>query len=297
MIKKRLRKFSAVILATMILSMSGCNFSTNNNSHSYRAVSEKSSSSETVTSRDIDSDINTSRNTDSDISTSRNTYSAVSSSRYTDFDSNTLIGADSDTNTFQTISLPDVSLPTMSIPTFSIPSFNASAIGSETASNSSSETSSEKTSSETFSSSSSSGFAPISGETQTVGNSEIGYLDIPADFIKFIDVVPNTDLQYSDKSTTTIFTMNTIDTDPAYIESAAQIIAKRMQDNGAKGVTGAHVTVAEKYEAIQVYGYWSEDDSFLVTDLFEADGRLIYLSVEFPSENIDIVSYLDTYHR
>ena len=265
MINKKLRKFGAAVTAAMILLMSGCNFTSDDSSHSYRAVSSRENSSETVTSMNSDSDIT------------------------------------SQTAIIPDVSLPAMSLPDISVPTISIPSFSVPAFGTESSSTVSSETTSEEFfSSSSSSSTSSSGFAPISGETQTVGNSDIGYLDIPADFLKFVDVVPNTDLQYSDKSATTIFTMNTTYTagdNPTDVELAAQLIAKNIQDEGAEGVTGARVTVAGKYDAIQVYGYWSGDDTFLVIDLFEADGKIIYLSVEFPSENIDIVSYLDTYHR
>ena len=193
-----------------------------------------------------------------------------------------------------TVSLPDmsVSVPEVSMPTFD---FSSGAISS------SSVEKSETSSKEESSSSAPESSAPqITGDTQTIGNSEMGYLDIPADFLKFEDVVANTDLQYSDKTATTIFTLNTLgDEDPADLdlEAGAQSLAQQLQSQGAQGLTGAKVKVAGKYDAYQVYGYWPEDDTFLVVDLFKTSKRGIYLAVEFPSSNVDIVEYLDTYRE
>lgn len=193
------------------------------------------------------------------------------------------------------ISLPTVSLPTISIPTISSPSFSFSS-SAVSAASSAAESSPSNTSSasDTFST------KTDLGDTQTIGNSEMGYLDIPADFLKFEDVVGNTDLQYSDKTATTIFTLNTLgdeDPDTLDLEAGAQALAKRLEDQGAQGLTGARVTVAGKYDAVQVYGYWPEDDTFLVVDLFKTSKRGIYLAVEFPSDNADIINYLDTYRE
>ncbi len=193
------------------------------------------------------------------------------------------------------MSIPDVSLPDMSIPDVSVPSFDFSSSAfsgaSEVSSDYMSDISSEPESSVILSD---------PAATQTIGDSEMGYLDIPADFLRFEDVAGNADLQYSDKSATTIFTLNTLgdeDPDSLDLEAGAQALAKDLQDKGAQGLTGARVTVAGKYEAIQVYGYWPEDDTFLVVDLFKTSKRGIYLAVEFPSDNAEIVKYLDTYRE
>ena len=268
--KNNIKKLSVVTAALLLLSLAGCG----NVSDGGMASSETTVTSSESTSHD--------------------------SSESTSHDADSEKAAESEVDIY-TFSIPDVSVPTISFPTISIPTVSFPSILSSSSS-AVSDTSSVTVNSSAYTESASdtSSAEHDLGETQTIGNSEMGYLDIPADFLKFEDVEQNTDLQYSDKSATTIFTLNTLgddDLETLDLEAGAQGLAKSLQDKGAQGLTGARVTVAGKYEAIQVYGYWPEDDTFLVVDLFKTSKRAIYLAVEFPSDNMEIVEYLDTYRE
>lgn len=174
------------------------------------------------------------------------------------------------------ISMPDISV---SDTTISLPDPDSFAVSSETGSQRASEPNQ-------------------TNDTKGVGAIDIGYIDVPADFVAFQDTEPNSDLQYSDITGKTIFTINSskhLGSGSVDVDGAAQAAGQKMQMDGAKDVTGATVKVAGKYDAKQVYGYYPDDDTFLVTDVFEVDGNVIFLTVEFPSDNSDIVKYLDTY--
>ena len=264
----RLRKFSAVILAAMMLLMSGCAVEHNTSFRNGRSVSEIESSE--VYSSKADS--------------SESVFSETSSSDDDTSDESTM-----------SVSIPDIDI---SIPSFSVPSFNISSSNSETSSNSSSETKSEKTVSESSSSSSSSSYSSESDKTQTIGNSVVGYLDIPSDFVVFYDLDSNPDVQYSDSASKIIFTMNNqgnAKENNATVEQLGMALSYNMEQEGAQDVTRATVKIGDKYDAKQVYGYYPEDDTYLVVDLLEKDGNIIFLSAEFPSKDIYMANYLDTY--
>ncbi len=201
------------------------------------------------------------------------------------------------------VSIPDVSLPeiNISVPDVSVPSFSFSSESSSSLEEDSSIT--ENTSSaETSSYESTSSLIENTSDTKTIGNSQMGYIDIPADFVIFEDVEENTDLQYSDKTGGTIFTLNIVgdgsmSVDEIDLDQSAQLLAKFLTDKGAENLTGAKVKVAGKYDALQIYGYWSAEDKYLVVDLFKTDKNAIYLGVEFPTSNSQIVKYLDTYRE
>ena len=154
--------------------------------------------------------------------------------------------------------------------------------------------SAETISSESKTTSSETSSAAKTGDTQTIGNSECGYLDIPSDFYVFEDIDGNDSIQYSDKIASTIFTMNTIDVDN--LDDASLVLVNMMDAEGGEQITRADVTVAGKYQAKQVYAYWPKEDKYLVGDVFEVLGKIIYISAEFKSEDSDMVDYLDTYH-
>ena len=265
----RLRKFSAAVLAAVMLSMSGCAVETNTSFRDGRSVSE-------IESSEVDS---------SQADSLESVFSEVSSSDNDTSDESTM-----------SVSIPDIDI---SIPAFSVPSFNISSSNSETSSNSSSETKSDRTVSESSGSSSSSWYSSDSDKTQTIGNSDVGYLDVPANFVKFYDLDSSSDVQYSDPAGTIIFTMNNqgnAKENDTTVEQVGMALSYNMEQEGAQDVTRATVKVGDKYDAKQVYGYYPEDDTYLVVDLLEKDGNIIFLSAEFPAKDIYMVTYLDTYH-
>lgn len=260
--KRTLKNLTIIMAAVLSLSLTGCGSSVPD-----RATRDKNKDESEIESRGT---------TESD-SASSDTTENSSLFQQPDSDNESSSAVD-----FGDISIPDVSVPSINIPDIAASSFSLSSDTSESSS-----------------SNSSSLFFDL-GDTQTIGNAVRGYLDIPADFVKFEDVVQNTDLQYSDRSATTIFTLNLLgngDPDSNDLEISANSMAMSLKDKGATGITGAKVKVAGKYDAYQVYGYWPDDDTFLVVDLFNTSTKSIYLAVEFPSDNMEIVEYLDTYRE
>lgn len=142
--------------------------------------------------------------------------------------------------------------------------------------------------------------APAEGEapgtlvdTQRVGDINVGFVNIPADYVTFHDAAGGTDLQYSDPSGTSIFTLNTFDMDSVPEDqregfdarAAAEAVWSNIESAGAQNVEGAIVEMAG-VESYQVYGTY-EDGTYLVCWLIGApDGSIRYLAVEGPEDTI-----------
>lgn len=131
------------------------------------------------------------------------------------------------------------------------------------------------------------------GEGMSIGDSRVGYMTVPCDFIEFRDVRGGNDLQYSDKTGTIIFTMNVIEGSED-AETAAQGIASHLKEEGIEDLTGATVKVGN-YDAVQIYGYYSDDNKYLVIDLIPHDGCIYYVSAEFPPSQVDMYEYVNTW--
>lgn len=164
--------------------------------------------------------------------------------------------------TLPEFTLPDITIPEISIPDITVPEYTAPELD-------------------------------LDRETQTIGDSRVGYMEIPADFVEFQDVEGGNDLQYSDKTGTVIYTMNVIEAD-VDAEQAGQSIAAHLQEEGAEDITGATVTVGS-YDAKQVYCYYADVDKYLVIDLIEVGGKVYYVSAEFPLLQSTYLEYVDTW--
>lgn len=134
-------------------------------------------------------------------------------------------------------------------------------------------------------------------ETKRVGEAGIGFVDIPANYVNFVDVESNTDLQYSDALGKDIFTLNVLDLSALSdeeraafdIETAGRNLWANIESEGATDVNGAHVTLLGR-DAVQVYGTYP-DGVILVMILVQDDAGVIhYISVE--SDNIDTLNMM-----
>lgn len=120
-------------------------------------------------------------------------------------------------------------------------------------------------------------------KTTVIGNDEYGYLSLPGTWYKFYDVSgTKSGIQYT-KDTVWIVSM---DASTKTSEITAENLAKTALYNMKYGsetvqnATGAKVKV-RNYNAYQVYGYYPNDNIWLVEWFFEpGDGKVHYISVE-----------------
>jgi len=138
-------------------------------------------------------------------------------------------------------------------------------------------------------------------DTQRIGSVENGYTDIPADYVKFEDPSLGSDfMQYSDTTGTNIVTLGHYSDELSAHSYASAILASFQQDSemDQSSVTGATVTL-DGCDAYQVYGYYPDEDLFLVVWLLDSpeDDYIHYIAVEFTSDNYDLFEMVeDTYH-
>lgn len=194
------------------------------------------------------------------------------------------------------MTMPDITVekPDLDLPDLTVPTYGADAPADETqgdAAQASGSISDE------------SGFV-YSGELQQIGDDEHGYIQVPADFVKFQDVDVEGLVQMSDKTGKNIITI-THYKDIDYEKLANSMRYSLESDSRAEKVTGA-VASPNSYDAYQVYCTYPADQTFLVAWSIKdpADpGSAYYLSMEFDSAHQDIMACSSTfrtkedYHR
>ncbi|MBQ7765938.1 MAG: hypothetical protein IJ397_03730 [Lachnospiraceae bacterium] len=142
----------------------------------------------------------------------------------------------------------------------------------------------------------------VTGDVQRVGDEKYGYTDIPADYVVFTDPYNDGDyIQYSDPTGTNILTMTYYEESYIDAENLAYNLLEQLEtDTGIdpSSVTGAMVTL-DGCEAFQVYGYYPDEDIFLVVWVLDSpeDDYTHYIAVEFTSDNYDLFDIVEkTYH-
>lgn len=127
-----------------------------------------------------------------------------------------------------------------------------------------------------------------------VGSDEFGYITIPKNWATFIDLDGNSTLQYS-YANIYIATLYAVPTTQIDAYNYASSIMSQLQSEGAKNIQGATVNVG-KYTAYQVYGYYANENIWLVCWLFEAeDGKTHYISIEGPDPNSEYFNIPNTF--
>ena len=121
-------------------------------------------------------------------------------------------------------------------------------------------------------------------EGKRVGSDEFGYITIPENWVNFIDVDGNSTLQYS-YANIYIATLYAVSTTQIDAYNYASNIMNKLKSEGVQNVQGATVNVG-KYSAYQVYGYYANENIWLVCWFFETeDGKTHYISIEGPDRN------------
>ncbi|MBQ5315973.1 MAG: hypothetical protein J6I96_00275 [Oscillospiraceae bacterium] len=140
-----------------------------------------------------------------------------------------------------------------------------------------------------------SGAFSYAGELVEKGDDDSGYIQIPADFVRFEDASAEGVLQYSDRTGKNIVTLRrNIGTD---FQSAAQNLLSYMdKEHDIDGLTAASLKVGG-YDAIQIYGGYP-DGYFLVIWLIEdpdAPTDSYYLSMEFDASHQYLMACSSTF--
>ena len=120
----------------------------------------------------------------------------------------------------------------------------------------------------------------------TVGDEKRGYISIPSNWTRFYDIDGNNSLQYS-LANVYIVTLDIVEGQNTAKEYASNFMYNKQNSSEVTDVKGATVTIGKnrKYTAYQVYMYYPNDSTYLITYWFEAeDGKVHYISLEGPSE-------------
>lgn len=147
------------------------------------------------------------------------------------------------------------------------------------------------------------GTLPTQEDTQRIGSVENGYVDVPADYVRFSNDVylGEGTIQYSDITGTNIVTLQYMPNTATNAKSVATGIYNQFKSNSeidSSSLTTATVTI-DGTDAYQVCCYSPAYDLFIVSWSFETDydDYVHYIAVEFTSDNIDLFNMVeDTYH-
>ena len=129
-------------------------------------------------------------------------------------------------------------------------------------------------------------------DVKTIGDSKYGYVDVPSNWAKFVDVDGNDSIQYS-YANVYIVSLNMLDGNYSAETYASNYMYNKQNSSEVTGVTGATVKIGKnnEYTAYQVYMYYPADATYLVTYWFEAeDGNVHYIALEGPASVTDYLS-------
>lgn len=131
-------------------------------------------------------------------------------------------------------------------------------------------------------------------EGKVVGSDEYGYITIPENWAKFVDVDGNDTLQYS-YANVYIATLYAVDTTVVDAETYASNVMTNIKNDGATQVKGAEINVAG-YDGYQVYGYYEDINVWLVMWFFETeDGKTRYIAIEGPDPESEYFNIPNTF--
>lgn len=127
-----------------------------------------------------------------------------------------------------------------------------------------------------------------------IGNDEFGYLKADGVWLDFVDIDSNDTLQYS--SGLYIVTLYAASTDKISATDYASRIYDSMKEDDIESLMKTNATIADKYSANVISGYYYDDNTWIFIWIFEAeDGKTHYVSIEGPSRNSDKFDMIDTF--
>ena len=133
-----------------------------------------------------------------------------------------------------------------------------------------------------------------SSDLQTIGNDDVGYLRIPKDFIKFKDIAGGDDLQYCDRTTTTIFTLNKIDKSVS-VTDAIENIKDKVESEGAINATIDENASLAGFSGSMLKCYYPSDGKHLEVYIFPFPEKNYYIAFEYLTPNEKYRDYLKSW--
>ena len=128
-----------------------------------------------------------------------------------------------------------------------------------------------------------------------VGSDSYGYIKVPNDFAKFVDVDGNSTIQYSNTSwIVTIYSPSDTSITP-YLYSMN--VANLMKEEGAEQINKSYESVTSKrYLANYVEGFYKNENKWLKCWVFKDDsGKVHYVSIEGPDKENDYYDLVNTF--
>lgn len=128
-----------------------------------------------------------------------------------------------------------------------------------------------------------------------VGSDSYGYIKVPNDFAKFVDVDGNSTIQYSNTSwIVTIYSPSDTSITP-YLYSMN--VANLMKEEGAEQINRSYESVTSKrYLANYVEGFYKNENKWLKSWVFKDDsGKVHYISIEGPDKENDYYDLVNTF--
>ena len=135
---------------------------------------------------------------------------------------------------------------------------------------------------------------------QRVGSEKTGYVDVPEDFLTFVNDVDLGEgvIQYSDVAGKNIVTLQYFDASAIDAEAAASSMYMQFANDtlvDQESLTAAMVTI-DDCEAYQVYCYYPSDGVYVVTWSFDSpeDDYTHYVAVEFTEDKFDLFQLVES---
>lgn len=142
-------------------------------------------------------------------------------------------------------------------------------------------------------------------DAQRIGNEKVGYVEIPSDYISFVDPsLSSTNLeavQYGDLTATNIVTLTYFENIPASDKDLANTTAEQFKISGMdpNSVT-CEAAVIDYSVGYKVYGYYPDADIHVTVWILDSnyDSNILhYIGVEYDSEHTDLCTMVEnTYH-
>lgn len=146
---------------------------------------------------------------------------------------------------------------------------------------------------------------PPSEDIQRIGNENVGYVDVPSDYITFVDPsLSTTDmetLQYGDLTATNIVTLTYFENIPADDKELANATAEQFKISGMDPDTVTCESAVIDYSVgYKVYGYYPDEDTHVTVWILDShyDSHILhYIGVEYDSDHTDLCTMVEnTYH-
>lgn len=139
---------------------------------------------------------------------------------------------------------------------------------------------------ENISTSSNEAVEKLKSEGQRIGSKEYGFISVPKDWVKFIDVDGNSTIQYS-YGITWISTIFSLDANITDAQNYATVVYSKLSDDGVSDLK-AETEKVNGYKAYKVYGYYTDEGKWLVCWFIDGkNDKTYYIAVEGPDLDND----------